>query len=103
MVSALFEGARPVAVDKEESTLRIGFPTSATFNKRKAEAKEHQERFAEALRTIVGERLRPVYVLLEGEQEDASKEAELDEEQLLERLKAEFDAEEVVDAKEDVG
>ncbi len=94
MLSALFEGARPIAVDSEEGILRIGFPAGSTFNKRKAEAAEHRERFTEALRTIVGERLRPVYVLLDGESVPEPEE-QLDEEELLERIKSEFDAEEV--------
>jgi DNA polymerase III subunit gamma/tau len=94
MLSALFEGARPIAVDNEEGILRIGFPAGSTFNKRKAEAAEHRERFTEALRTIVGERLRPVYVLLDGESVPEPEE-QLDEEELLERIKSEFDAEEV--------
>jgi DNA polymerase III subunit gamma/tau len=92
MLSALFEGARPIAVDSEEGVLRIGFPAGSTFNKRKAEAAEHRERFTEALRAILGERLRPVYVLLDG---DAPASEEMDEEELLERIKSEFDAEEV--------
>jgi DNA polymerase-3 subunit gamma/tau len=97
MLSALFEGARPVGLDSEESVLRIGFPTSATFNKRKAEAAEQRERFAEALQAIVGERLRPIYVLIDGESQDAESTGgtEVDEEELLRRLKSEFDAEEV--------
>jgi DNA polymerase III subunit gamma/tau len=97
MLSALFEGARPVGLDSEESVLRIGFPTSATFNKRKAEAAEQRERFAEAMQAIVGERLRPVYVLIDGEPEGAEPTGgtEVDEEELLRRLKSEFDAEEV--------
>ena len=94
MLSALFEGARPVALDREESVLRVGFPSSATFNKRKAEAVEQRERFTEALRTIVGESLRPVYVLIDGEGDEGAKD-EVDEEELLARLKSEFDAEEV--------
>jgi len=93
MLSALFEGARPVAVDNEDSVLRIGFPAGSTFNKRKAEAVEHRERFTEALRAILGERLRPVYVLLDSESDPVSE--EMDEEELFERIKAEFDAEEV--------
>jgi DNA polymerase-3 subunit gamma/tau len=92
MLSALFEGARPIAVDNEEGVLRIGFPAGSTFNKRKAEAAEHRERFTEALRTIVGERLRPVYVLLDGE---PTADGPVDEEELLEKIKSEFDAEEV--------
>jgi DNA polymerase-3 subunit gamma/tau len=94
MLSALFEGARPIAVDSEEGILRIGFPAGSTFNKRKAEAAEHRERFTEALRTTVGERLRPVYVLLDGESAPEPEE-QIDEEELLERIKSEFDAEEV--------
>jgi DNA polymerase-3 subunit gamma/tau len=93
MLSALFEGARPVAVDKDDSVLRIGFPAGSTFNKRKAEAVEHRERFTEALRKILGEQLRPVYVLLDGDSDQVSE--EMDEEALLERIKSEFDAEEV--------
>jgi DNA polymerase-3 subunit gamma/tau len=95
MLSALFEGTRPVALDSEESVLRVGFPSTATFNKRKAEAVEQRERFAEALRSIVGSHLRPVYVLLDGEAHPAAGEEELDEDELLEKLKSEFDAEEV--------
>jgi DNA polymerase III subunit gamma/tau len=95
MLSALFEGARPVALDSEEAILRIGFPSSATFNKRKAEAGEHRERLSEALRTIVGEQLRPVYVLLDGEAPAKEEGSEPDEEEILERIKSEFDAEEV--------
>jgi hypothetical protein len=97
MLSALFEEARPVGVDRESAVLRIGFPASATFNKRKAEATEQRERFSEALRTVIGERLRPVYVLLDGEpaEEGGGAAEEVDEAALLERLKNEFDAEEV--------
>ena len=95
MLSALFEGTRPVALDNEESVLRVGFPSTATFNKRKAEAVEQRERFAEALRSIVGGHLRPVYVLLDGEAHPAAAEEALDEDELLEKLKSEFDAEEV--------
>ncbi len=95
MLSALFEGTRPVALDSEESVLRVGFPSTATFHKRKAEAVEQRERFAEALGSIVGAHLRPVYVLLDGEAGPEGAEEALDEDELLERLKSEFDAEEV--------
>jgi DNA polymerase III subunit gamma/tau len=101
MLSALFEGARPIAVDSEDRILRIGFPAGSTFNKRKAEAAEHRERFTEALRAILGERLRPVYVLLDSESAPASE--EMDEEELFERIKSEFDAEEVSSSSEGGG
>jgi DNA polymerase III subunit gamma/tau len=107
LLSTVFAAARPVAVDVEQAVLEIGFPASAAFNKRKAEAKEARERLADAVKTIVGKRLRPVYVLLEGEEEVAADVAEpqLSEEELIERLKSEFDAEEfeAADAKEAEG
>jgi hypothetical protein len=46
------------------------------------------------VRAIVGERLRPVYVVLEGDEQQLAGDQMLSEEELIERLKAEFDAEE---------
>ena len=46
--------------------LRIGFPASAKFNKRKAESPANIERMTEALASIAGHRLRPVYELIDG-------------------------------------
>ena len=98
-LTATFEGARPVSVDSEEGIVTIGFPASSTFNKRKAEAPEKREQLAEALEALVGVRLRPVFVSLDGEDDDDGTETDapeqLDEEALVERLKSEFDAEEV--------
>ena len=99
-LAATFEGARPTEVDAEQGTVTIGFPAASTFNKRKAEAPEKREQLAEAFEEIAGTRLRPVYVLLNGgESEGAAADPDaveqLDEEALVERLKSEFDAEEV--------
>jgi DNA polymerase-3 subunit gamma/tau len=96
LLSTVLAAARPVAVDVEQAVLEVGFPASAAFNKRKAEAQEARERLAEAVKTIAGERLRPIYVLLEGEEEAEAGGAgqALSEEELIERLKSEFDAEE---------
>ncbi len=110
-LSAAFQAARPVAVDAERSTVEIGFPPSASFNKRKAEAKENRERFSDAVRTIVGTRLSPTYVTLKdepgtteavpdapGQPGATSSVAEpYDEGDLLEAFKTEFDAEELLD------
>jgi DNA polymerase III subunit gamma/tau len=100
--STFFAAARPVAIDAggRMRTLRIGFPASAAFNKRKAESQEARESLADAVRTIVGEPLRPVYVLLDGDEADAGADAELSEDELIARLKAEFDAEDL-DAEEE--
>jgi hypothetical protein len=107
LLSTVFAAARPVAVDVERAVLEVGFPASAAFNKRKAEAQEARERLAEAVKTIVGERLRPVYVLLEGKDEAGQDGAEssLSDEELIELLRSEFDAEEFGgdDAKEAEG
>jgi DNA polymerase-3 subunit gamma/tau len=92
---AVFEGARPIALDGD--ALKVGFPTESRFNKRKAETPEKRELVAAALATVIGESLRLVFVLLEGEGEPppAAEEEKLDEQELLARLKAEFNAEEV--------
>jgi DNA polymerase-3 subunit gamma/tau len=106
LLSTVYAAARPVAVDAERAVLKVGFPASAAFNKRKAEAQANRDRFAEAVRTIVGESLRPVYVLLDGEPENGGNgaEPELSEAELIERLKSEFDAEEYEEeAKGDQG
>jgi hypothetical protein len=53
------------------------------------------------MRTIVGERLRPVYVLLEGDDAFADEgEGGLSEDEVLEMVRREFDAEEFVDEPE---
>jgi DNA polymerase-3 subunit gamma/tau len=99
-LAAFFEEARPVGF--EGDVVEISFPAAATFNKRKAEVPEQRERVVEALKTVTGEALKPVYVLLDGESEEPAeaptpeaKDEGLSEQELLERLKSEFDAEEV--------
>jgi hypothetical protein len=96
-LAATFEGARPVEVDAGEKIVTIGFPAENTFNKRKAEAPEKREQMEAALESVVSERLRPVYVVLEGEapEPEAPPADEIDHDALVEKLKSEFDAEEV--------
>jgi DNA polymerase-3 subunit gamma/tau len=100
VLSHALDSARPVALNVEDAVLKVGFPASAAFNKRKAEAAEARERFTDALRTIVGERLKPVYVLLDPDEEPGG-ERQLSEDELVELMRAEFDAELVVDDDED--
>jgi DNA polymerase III subunit gamma/tau len=96
-LAATFEGARPVSLD--DDGLKVGFPPEFTFNKKKAETPEKRELMADAIEDVLGERLRPGYVLLDGEpavsEEEAAVEAEIDHDALVEKLKSEFDAEEV--------
>ena len=104
MLSSLFDGARPLGVDEKRSQLRIGFPASAKFNKRKAEAHGNIERMAESLLAVAGVRLKPAYELIEGEPE-SSGEGEgataMAEEEIIELLKSKFDASEVVAEEDD--
>jgi DNA polymerase III subunit gamma/tau len=94
-LAATFEGARPVGI---EGGLQIAFPSDQRFNKKKAEEPERRDAVAAAFEAVVGQSLKPGYVLLEGEaapDTPAPGSEEIDEEELLERLKSEFDAEEV--------
>jgi DNA polymerase-3 subunit gamma/tau len=101
LLSHVLAAARPVAVNVEDAVVEVGFPASAAFNKRKAEAADARDRFADAVKAIVGERLRPVYVLLEGDAVETPPEAKLSEEELIELVRNEFDAEEYVAEPED--
>jgi DNA polymerase-3 subunit gamma/tau len=95
-LAATFDGARPVSYD--ESGLQIGFPAEMTFNKKKADSPERRDTLAAAFAAVTGIGLRPTYVILEGEappDTPAPGSEQIDEEELLERLKSEFDAEEV--------
>jgi len=98
-LAATFEGARPVGMG--EGGPEIGFPADASFNKRKAESPERKEAVVAAFAAVVGEELRPSYVTLEEGEEapppdvPAPGSEELDEEEILEKVKSEFGAEEV--------
>jgi DNA polymerase-3 subunit gamma/tau len=104
MLSTLFDDAKPLGIDEERSALRIGFPESAKFQKKKAESSANIERMADALGSIVGQRLRPVYELIEDDARAGApgESAELTDEEKIEMIKDSFDASEVVpdDARE---
>jgi len=98
MLSTLFDEARPLEIEEERSMLRIGFPASAKFNKKKAESSANIERMTEAITLIVGARLRPTYELMEGDAPAATaseQPAELSEEEKIDLIKENFDATEV--------
>jgi hypothetical protein len=95
-LAATFDGARPVSMDDEG--LKVGFPAEFTFNKRKAEAPEKRDLMADAIESVLGERIKPAYVLLDDEAAPEAAEAsagEIDHDALVEKLKSEFDAKEV--------
>ncbi len=95
-LAATFEGARPVAFEADELT--IGFPADHTFNKRKAEAPDKREQLAAALEAVLGQKLRPAYSVFDGDEpasRDESEDSGVDHAALVEKIKSEFDAEEV--------
>jgi DNA polymerase III subunit gamma/tau len=95
-LAATLEGARPVSYGEEG--LQVGFPPDMTFNKRKADSPDRRDTVAAAFAAVTGTGLRPAYVVLDGEappDTPAPGSDQIDEEELLERLKSEFDAEEV--------
>jgi DNA polymerase III subunit gamma/tau len=91
MIGAALAAARPVALDG--SRLMVAFPTDASFVKKKAEA--NRELVQRALRGLTGQSLTVAYEL----RDDAAPGGPvlLGEEELIERLRAEFAAEEVFD------
>jgi DNA polymerase-3 subunit gamma/tau len=95
-LAATLEGARPVSYGEEG--LQVGFPAEMTFNKRKADSPDRRDTVAAAFAAVVGVGLRPTYVVVDGEappDTPAPGSEEIDEKELLQRLKSEFDAEEV--------
>jgi DNA polymerase III subunit gamma/tau len=101
-LAATFDGARPVAFD--DDGLAIGFAPDQPFNKRKAESPDRRQALIEAFEAVTGEGVAPRYVMLEAGDVAAAPpppdtpapgSGEIDEDELLERLKSEFDAEEV--------
>jgi hypothetical protein len=89
--------ARPVELAGDD--LIVGFAPTSAFLKRQAEDPDNRAIVTEALRRLTGRRLRLSYELREelaaGDAGEGDGDRPVSEEELLERLKAEFDAEEV--------
>ncbi|MEA2361129.1 MAG: polymerase subunit gamma/tau [Thermoleophilaceae bacterium] len=94
MLGAALGAARPMALEADRVT--VAFPPDAAFVKKKAEA--NRELVQRALRGLTGHTLAVAYEL----REDALPAGPelLGEEELIERLRAEFAAEEVFDEEE---
>ena len=95
LLGAVIEEATPVAVHEGELTL--AFAPSSSFKKKKAEDSANRAAVSEAIASLTGQRLRIRCELRqELEQDGADGEGdERAEEELLRRLIAEFDAEEL--------
>ena len=98
--ASYLEGTRPVAVNGEE--LVIGFPAGAPFNRRNAEKPERMVQLVEAVLEVTGWRPEVVFTELEGDQTVSEPHASgaegrrMDEREFVERIKSEFNAEEVI-------
>jgi DNA polymerase-3 subunit gamma/tau len=91
MLGAALAAARPVAVEGDRLT--VAFPADAAFVKKKAEA--GRELIQAAVRGLTGRSARLAFELSDAAAGAAAP--TLDEAQLIERLRAEFGAEEVFD------
>lgn len=95
MLATLLADSTPVAL--VDSELQVGFPKSAGFLKRKAEDRTNKAAVSAALKAVSDLNLRLEYVLTEEIAQSAVEdERELSEQELLDRLVAEFGAEEIV-------
>jgi DNA polymerase III subunit gamma/tau len=100
MLSALLGDARPVAL--ADGTLTITFPAGAAFLKRKAEQDDYRRATADAFRTVTGNTLTLRYELRDPEEQLEPADAPaLSGEELVQRFKQEFDAEELEDGELD--
>ncbi|MGK2955106.1 MAG: DNA polymerase III subunit gamma/tau, partial [Solirubrobacterales bacterium] len=93
--ASYFEGSRPLAAG--DGKVEIGFPPEASFNRRNAEKPERRSQLAAALLAVTGEELTVSYGDLEGEAaQEASAGDSVDEEEFVEKVISEFNAEEVI-------
>ncbi len=95
MVAALVSEAVPSAFDGDRLT--VSFPSDAAFLKKKAEA--NRDLVLGALRTLTGRGIAVAFDLSEGALERAPR--TLGEEELLERLRRDFGAEEIEEETEE--
>ncbi len=94
MLGAALGAARPVSLQGDRLT--VAFPADAAFVKKKAEA--NTDLVQQAVRGLTGSGMIVVYELRDGGPE--AEPTTLDEAELIERLRAEFAAEEVFEDEE---
>jgi DNA polymerase-3 subunit gamma/tau len=94
MLAGLLEDARPAALG--DSGLTLTWPESSSFSKRKAEDPENRDLIAGAIRAVTGTSLRLAYELRsDAETPVAAAAPAMSEDDLVQRFKEEFDAEEL--------
>ena len=96
--ASYFEGSRPTAI--QPGKIEIGFPPEASFNRRNAEKPERKALLVEALLSVTGEKLAVAFGDLESQPESPAgtppSAPRVDEEEFVQRVKSEFNAEEVI-------
>jgi DNA polymerase III subunit gamma/tau len=95
MLGAAVGAAQPSAIDGDRLT--VAFPADAAFVKKKAEA--NRDVLVTAVRGLTGHSLALAFEL--SEEASAGAQTTLDHEQLIERLRAEFGAEEIFEEPEE--
>jgi DNA polymerase III subunit gamma/tau len=95
MLGAALGAAQPLALEADRLT--VAFPADAAFVKKKAEA--NRDLVQRALRGLTGHSLTVAYAL--RDEAAAGEPTLLGEEELIERLRAEFAAEEVFDEEQE--
>lgn len=93
LLGAVLGEATPVILTEQELTL--AFPPTAAFHKRKAEDSANRSVLIETLRRLTGRHYRLEFELREDLPEDAGSGAPPSEEDVMSRLMAELDAEEL--------
>jgi DNA polymerase-3 subunit gamma/tau len=96
MLAAMLSEARPTALADQDLTL--AWPESASFSKRQAEEPAKRELIAQSIRAVTGASLRLAYEL--GAEHEAPA-AQISDDELVERFKREFEAEELPPSKEE--
>jgi hypothetical protein len=96
MLGAALSAATPLTVEADRLT--IAFPPDAAFVKKKAE--KGRDLVANAVRGMTGQPLTLVFELSDAAMPAAGP-ATLDHDELIERLRAEFGAEEVFDTPDE--
>jgi DNA polymerase-3 subunit gamma/tau len=99
MLTALLADARPASL--EEGELVLVYPQSASFSKRKIADPANGERLAEALKLVAGQPIRVRVELRDDADDDEVKASRIEpgmpEDQAIERIKSEFDAEDLTE------
>jgi len=95
--ASYFEGTRPLGLEGDR--LAVGFPTGSQFNRRNAEKPERRSQLVAALKSVTGEEFELEYTELgstSAAEAEPAKVPAVDEEQFVDRVKSEFNAEEVI-------